>query len=233
MSGKRVRRIICAAAPRGSVSAIEQLCGLADEENAEAIAVVGDLGSEADRRNSYRSIFDRLGHAGLPAFWIPGPEDAPVDGYLREAYNFEIVHPQLHGVHGTAVRAGQHVVFAGMGGEINDDPDSPREEIERLSYPRWEAVYRLKVVRELGEHPLVLMSGSPPAHKGRHTPGSEAVAELIATLRPRIAICGGEPGVVTLGRTVVVAPGELAEGQYALADLQERDARLERLAATA
>jgi hypothetical protein len=25
-----------------------------------------------------------------------------------------------------------------MGGEVLDDPDAPREEADRLSYPRWE-----------------------------------------------------------------------------------------------
>jgi uncharacterized protein len=222
---------MCAAAPRGSVEAVEDLCRLAQEREVQAIAVVGDLGTSQDRSEGYRSVFGALGRSGLPVYWVPGPEDAPAEGYLREAYNFEIVFPLMHGVHGTAAFVGDHTVIAGIGGEVSDDVHTPREEVERLRYPRWEAVYRLKVARELGEHPLVLMTWSSPAHKGRGIPGSEAIAELIATERPRLAICGGEPDVGMLGRTLVVSPGELTAGHYAIADLQEQEAELEQLAA--
>jgi Metallophosphoesterase, calcineurin superfamily len=83
------------------------------------------------------------------------------------------------------------VVFAGMGGEISDDPDTPRDERERLRYPRWEAEYRLKVLGLLDYNELVMLFASAPAHKGRDVPGSEAVAELVGTYRPRLS----DPGM--------------------------------------
>jgi Icc-related predicted phosphoesterase len=123
------------------------------------------------------------------------------------------------------------VLFAGFGGEVSDDPEAPREELDRLSYPRWEPEYRLKIVREFDEHQLVLLFSTPPAHKGLGSEGSEVLAELIATYRPRLVVCGGEPGVELIGRTPVVAPGGLADGHYAIADLQANEAQLEQLEA--
>jgi Icc-related predicted phosphoesterase len=228
---KRVTRILCAADPAGSIEALEALIEAAEDSDVQALALVGDLGS--GDRDSLRSLFKALMGAGLPAFWVPGPADAPVDDYLREAANTEIVAPLLRGVHGALAFAPGHVLFAGFGGEVSDDPDSPREEQKRLSYPRWEPEYRLKMVRELDEHQLVLLLATPPAHKGLGSDGSDVLAELVATHRPRLVVCGGERGTELIGRTRVVAPGSLRDGDYAIADLQSREVQFEELAAPA
>ena len=231
MSTQRLRRIMCVADPRGSERAVEDLLEVAKERDVQALALVGNLSDGQGRPEAYRSLFQALGHGGLPAYWVPGPGDAPVHDYLREAQNVETVFPSLHGVHGTAAFAPGHVLFAGVGGEVSDDPDQPREELERLTYPRWEPEYRLKLLRELDEHELVLLFWTPPAHKGRETPGSEVLAELVNTYVPRLVVCAGERGAETLGRSLVVAPGSLADGHYAIADLHSHDVELEQLAA--
>jgi Icc-related predicted phosphoesterase len=59
----------------------------------------------------------------------------------------------------------------------------------------------------------------------------EFLAELVNTYRPRIVVCAGERGVTTLGKSLVVAPGSLADGHYAVADLHPREASLEEFAA--
>ena len=43
-------------------------------------------------------------------------------------------------------------------------------------------------------------------------------------------VVGGPRGSVTLGRSLVVAPGSLDDGHYAVADLQARRAELAQLA---
>jgi uncharacterized protein len=229
----RVTRILCAAAPQGSREAIEQLLGVVERHDVDAVAVVGELTEGHGAAEGYRTVFRALGRSGLPSYWVPAAADAPVADYLREAHNSEVVFPDLHGVHGTAAFASPHVLFAGFGGEVSDDPEATRDEIERLRYPRWEAEYRLKLLRELDEQQLVLMFATPPAHKGRGVQGSEALAELINTYRPRLVVCGGERGIEWLGRSLVVAPGELASGHYAVADLLAREAELEALATVA
>jgi Icc-related predicted phosphoesterase len=96
----------------------------------------------------------------------------------------------------------------------------------RLLYPRWEPEYRLKLVRELKDYELVLLFDTPPAHKGHETLGSESLAELVGTYRPRLVVCGGVRGSSTLGRSMIVAPGSIADGQYAVVDLHSKDVDL-------
>jgi uncharacterized protein len=228
----RLTRLVCAADPGGSTEAIAAVVEAAEREDAQAIAVVGNLGAGSAAPRSQRAVFRALAAARRPVFWVPGPDDAPVAGYLREAHNIEVVHGDLHGVHGTAALAPGEVVVAGLGGEISDDPDEPREEVERLRYPRWEAEYRLTLLREWPEHERVLLFHTHPEHKGLGRAGSDAVAELVGTFRPRVVVCGGDPLSEMLGRSLVVAPGRASDGQYAVVDLHNREARLTQLQAT-
>lgn len=64
---------------------------------------------------------------------------------------------------------------------------------------------------------------------GEGTPGSEVVAELVGTYRPRLVLSAGERGLETIGRSMAVAPGAAADGYYAMADLHERTVELEQL----
>jgi Icc-related predicted phosphoesterase len=227
---QRVSRILCAADPRGSTEAIEGLLGAADALDVQAVVIVGDLGGGSERAADLRTLLRALRTGDRPTFCVPGAGDAPIEDYLREAHNAEIVAPNLRGVHGTAaLDPGQHILFAGIGGEIDDDPAAHRDEVERLHYPRWEPEYRLKLLREFPEHEVVLLFCTPPAHP-QTTGGSDVVAELIATYRARLAVCTGEQAAFTLGRTMVVAPGSLQDGQYAVADLRAREVELGQMA---
>ena len=234
MARTRVTRILCVVDPRGDVPALERAMAVAHERDVQAVALVGDLSGPRATTEDYRAVFRALADANLPAYWVPGPGDAPIAEYLREAQNVEVVYPYLHGVHGTiAFTPDQHVLVAGMGGDISDDPDAPRDETERLRYPRWEPEYRLKLIRELPEHQLVLLFATPPAHKGHGMPGSEVLTELIASHRPRLVVSGGERGSELIGRSLVVAPGSLGDGYYAIADLHTHEVELEDLAGAA
>jgi Icc-related predicted phosphoesterase len=216
---QRVSRILCAADPSGA----------ADDLAVQAVVLVGDLGG-AERAAGLRTLLRATRAGGRPTFCVPGAGDAPIGDYLREAHNAEVVATNLRGVHGTAaLEPGQHILFAGLGGEIDDDPGAARDETERLHYPRWEPEYRLKLLREFPEHETVLLFCTPPAHP-QTTGGSDVVAELISTYRARLAVCTGEPATFTLGRSMVVAPGSLVEGQYAVADLRAREVELGQLA---
>jgi uncharacterized protein len=227
MSEQRVNRILCAANPRGSVEAIEQMLATAGERRADAITLAGNIGDDDGGRDVLRA----LSRAQLPVYWVPGPRDAPVDRYLRDALNIEIACPLLHCVHGTFAYASGGVLVAGMGGEISDDPEEPRQEQTRLRYPRWEVEYRLKVLQEITKYnQLVLLFTTPPAHKRLSAGGSEVVTELVNTFRPRLVVCAGERGVEIIGRSLTVSPGDLRDGHYAIANLHTKAAELEELA---
>src|SRR5215216_5095784 len=120
---------------------VERLLKAARKEGAQALALLGDLGAGEEVRE-YAEVLRKVGReAGVPAFYVPGPGDAPFGKYLREAHNTEVVFPSMHGVHGTFAFAPGYLVFAGLGGEVADDTRHEREELERLSYPGWEVEY--------------------------------------------------------------------------------------------
>jgi uncharacterized protein len=224
----RVRRILAAGGPQGDVDRLRQLMDQVGRGGADAVALVGNLTAEGGRPEDYRAVFKALGPLQVPTFWVPGPADVPLGHYLRESSNIETVYPFLHGVHGGLALgrgASGYLVFAGMGGEILDDPNTPRDEVGTLRYPAWEVEYRLKVLRELThDYEKVFLFATSPAHKGRQRPGSEVLAELIKTYDPRVALVAGGDGVrrELLGTTLVVRTGSLTRGDYAVVDIQDR-----------
>jgi uncharacterized protein len=225
----QVTRIVASSEPRGQSAEVERLLEAARRDGAEALALLGDLGADGEARE-YAGVLRTVGRANLPAFYVPGPGDVPFGKYLREAHSTEVVFPFMHGVHGTFAFAPGYLVFAGLGGEIADDPRHEREELERLSYPGWEVEYRLKMLRELKDYRKVFLFVTPPAHKGLQQEGSEILAELVKTYAPRLVLTGGEDSRRDLlGTSLVVAPGRLSEGRYALIDLLEGDVEVRRL----
>jgi hypothetical protein len=103
-----------------------------------------------------------------------------------------------------------------------DDPEATRLEDERLRYPAWEVEYRLKTIRELKDYQKVFLFTTQPAHKGLHGAGSRTLAELINTYEPVLAVVAGDGVAVgRLGKTLVVYPGRLDQGQYALIDFHD------------
>ena len=133
----------------------------------------------------------------------------------------------MRGLHGTAAFAPDtEAVFAGMGGEIRDDPDNAREEQSSVRYPRWESGVPAERLGPARPQRTVMLFATAPAHKGHNTPGSEAVAEPVGTYRPRLVVCGGPRGVEILGTSLVVAPGSLADGHYAVAEVHAGTAEL-------
>jgi len=223
----RVDRILVVGDVGGAIQELERLLQGLGEDQADTLVLVGDLTAPWDKPSAYRALFQTLGTAGRPTFWVPGPTDAPVRHYLREAANIELAYDFLRGVHGTLALGPGQVLFAGLGGEIADDPEAVRNEEAVLKYPGWEAEYRLKVLRELDEHQRVLLFSTPPAHKGSNKLGSETVKELIGTYRPRIAFVAGEDASEQqIGRTLVVTPGRFDHGRYALVDYHERSVEL-------
>lgn len=226
-----LKRLLAIGTIRGAVEQLQHLLGELPESDADAVVLVGDLGSPWSRAATYRAIFKTLGVSGKHAFWVPGPLDAPVRDYLRESYNMEIVYPTLRGVHGAVALGPGQVLFAGMGGDIADDPDVTRAEEAILRYPGWEVEYRLKTIRDFDEHQRVLLFTTPPAHKGLREPGSEVLAELIKTYNPRVVVVAGpRPSEERLGKTLVVCPGRFDQGEYAQIDFRGPSVELAKLA---
>jgi uncharacterized protein len=227
---QRMRKLLVIGSIRGAVEPLERLLAVLPDTAADGIAVLGDLVGPDGEPETHRRIFRALAESRWHTYWVPGPGDGPISGYMREAYNIEIASKTLHAVHGSAIRdPNKDYLFAGMGGEIVDDPDEPGDE-RQLRYPGWEAEYRLKVAHEF-EQMKVLLFTTPPEHKSLAEPGSEVVAELIKTHRARLALVpGDEPSAEWLGKTLVVTPGRFDEGKCTFIDLQERAIEADTLA---
>jgi hypothetical protein len=222
-----LRCVLAVGNPRGQADRLEELLAQREGLGFDSVAVVGDLAGDG----GYRPIFEALGRAGLPAFWVPGPSDAPIQDCLHDAYGLEIRFPLLRGVHGAVVVA-RHQVIAGIGGEVVDDPQTERDEIARLRYPGWEAEYRLRALSDLEDKHSILLFATPPAHKGLGHSGSEVLAELVNTHRAGLVITGGsEQRTWQLGKATVVSPGDLAQGDYMLVDLHAHTTAAHSLAA--
>lgn len=214
---KTIRKIFAAAAPKGNTEAVERFAHAAAKANADAIVLLGGLKRAEEGPRSSGQVLKVLAGSGLPSFYIPGPDDSPVTDYLREAADFELVFPNLHGVHGTFAFAPGYVVVTGLGGEIHDDAESFCGENIRLAYPGWELEYRLKFLRELRNHPKIFLFSSPPAHKGLAEKGSTSIAEMIKTHNPRVVFVSGESErSELLAKSLVVFLGSLEYGQYSV-----------------
>jgi Icc-related predicted phosphoesterase len=226
------QKLLALAEPNAALPALER--ALAElTADVDMVAVVGSFTVAWSKPSTYRETLKLLGAANLPVFWVPGPLDAPIQEYLSECFSLEIAFPLLRGVHGTFALGPHNVLFAGMGGEIRDAPDTRRAEEFLLRYPAWEAEYRLKVIRDLKPYERVFLFTTPPAHKGLRSAGSDVLAELVKTYDPVVVITGGEtPEQVVLGTSLVVAPGRLDRGHYAIVDLHRRSAEPGRLELT-
>lgn len=218
---RQLRRILATAGPSGGPGMVERLVATAAEAGAEALVMLGGLAPGEVQPGEYRWLLKGLAQAKLPTFYVPGPRDAPIQLYLREAYNMEVVYPFMHGVHAGFAFGPGYVVFAGLGGEILDDPETVREEAQRLRYPAWEVEYRFKALQELKDYQKVFLFTTPPAHKGLHEAGSTVLAELVKSYKPRLVLVSGAPKQERLGSSLVAMTGRLGEGECSLVSLQE------------
>jgi hypothetical protein len=218
-----VNTIVATAEPRGNREAAEQLVKRVGEIRPEALIVLGNLASKGEAQASGH-ILKTFAKAQLPTFYLPGPEDGPIEEYMRSAATMEIAFPYLHGVHGTfAFVSRTTTLVTGMGGRISDNQQETHNERSELSYPGWEVEYRLAFLNELKDYQKIFLFTTPPAHKGLHESGSTVLAELINSYKPRLVVVAGkEPKHETLGTSLVVIPGNLCEGNLTVINLHEQ-----------
>lgn len=157
-------------------------------------------------------VVDALAELDVDVYAIPGN----MDNY----YLLEMLESYGLSIHGKAVEL-RGVTLAGVGGL---DPLRALEEVrEALASASSE---------------LVVVSHYPPhgtkvdvAYSGLHI-GLEELRELVEEARPRLVACGHvheSRGVDRVGGALVVNPGPLAWGLYAVVDLSEERVVMRRL----
>jgi HSP20 family molecular chaperone IbpA len=113
---------------------------------------------------------------------------------------------------------------------IYDDPRALTGEDILVHYPGFEVERRFKLIDAPDVQQKVFLFATPPAHKGLGTRGSEVVAEVVKTYRPRIVVVAGErKGQLSLGKSLVVWPGRAEIGWHGLVDVRARNVFFRRL----
>ncbi len=197
-----------------SVKNVEDLVSIIND--IDAIIVAGDV-SHFGPFETAKRILMLLADAGTPVFFVPGNCDPPTllswEDPLQHIYN-------LHGKH----RKVQGYFFAGVGGGIvspfNTFIEFTEDEYSTLLS---EAIRGIEDTRK-----VILVAHNPPhntrldvVHSGIHV-GSHSVRKFVEKTQPLLLITGHiheSRGIDRLGRTLMVNPGPLKWGYYALIDL--------------
>jgi hypothetical protein len=181
-------------------------------------------GLTRDDAHYLEQLFATLGHLGLFTAIIPGPSDTPVLDFLRmgmhaelEFPNLHLVHatPNLHLVHATLIEKGDMAV-CGMGGCLCEETHHEGDQVSRI-----EAEYHLRGLAGSRKPHKVMLLGSPPTGQLGGNLGCRLVADLIDSCHPSLCIVSGPSegrGTQRIARTLVVNPGEVAEGWMAYLD---------------
>ena len=229
---------------------LDRLKTLVEQVRHEQIAAVFVLGNvvalptpavsstDASGKGTYRAALDLLGALGAPIYLIPGEHDpslATING-LVQAYDGPA---RIHLVHRTAAALGTSDVVAGFGGRLTEDHAAVDGAVH---FPAWEAQVAFEHLAAYNElfhtsQRRVLLFATPPhaAPSDQQAGKRQGVAWLTSLIRayqPVLVCCGGSDagrGVETISGTRLVNPGWIAEGSYALIDLDRLTVQLRRL----
>lgn len=176
---------------------------------------------EHDDLQIYSAFFRALADTGKPCFVVPGNLDAPLDFFLHVvlnrkvvAHNTCIIHHRMTDKFSAPQLRDMHV--CGFGGEISEKTS---ELFFGLVFPRVHALYAVEPFVDFPlPKTLILHSVPRLMHSTR---GSDVVEEIIDTVRPSHVFCGAVDdlqGEKTVGTALVVCPGEMKKGHYAVVD---------------
>lgn len=207
----------------GNVERLDQIAPVA--QAADAVLYGGDF-AECFRTETGRPFLERLVKLNDRTFAVSGNCDEPEFRETLEEYDISI--------EGSLSYFGG-LMLAGSGGGSKFTGKTPNERDDE------ELVGDLRLVMERSSgdgigtvaedstwENLVVIMHNPPKDTacdqvapGVHV-GSPLLREFIETCRPLLVVCGHiheSAGIERLGRSVVVNPGALAEGKYAVAEL--------------
>lgn len=206
--------------------------------NVSALPPSAAASAEMSAEDTYRAAIERLGSLGAPIYLIPGAHDPSLATINRVVKTYH-GPAHIHLVHRTAAVLGAADVVAGFGGALTQGQPATDETIH---FPAWEARVAFEHLHAYNDvfrsaPRRILLFAVPPqsAHTAEQNTGGQGVALLTSLIRayqPALVCCGGPAdtrGVETISGTQIVNPGWLADGAYALIDLQHLTVRLERL----
>jgi|Deesub1362B_J571_1020462.scaffolds.fasta_scaffold02992_2 Icc-related predicted phosphoesterase len=169
-------------------------------------------------------VLDRFAGWDVPVAYVPGNMDSPKEHFLFLARNAESSHPLVRCVHRGAWLFRDRFAVMGFGGDISVDLN---EDFFQFLTPRWEVEYQFKFAEEL-DQPLIFLFHIPPrifCPEDDRSTGPEVVHELIKSYRPQLVVTGHLHDVQRwekIGPSLVVSPGALKKGFYAIVGLPDQ-----------
>jgi hypothetical protein len=163
---------------------------------------------------------------------LPGMSDAPESLYFKIVYSFHQIYPNFRPCH-EQVWTDESFLVTGFGGDLSVGDDDRQFLLQYT--PPWAEFATRRLPYMPGDK--VILTYSPPVSRLDIADGERLgvvfVNELIEKVEPRLLVCGrahSGQGRVLMGSTVVVNPGALFMGQYAVVDYPSLSVRFEKLA---
>jgi Icc-related predicted phosphoesterase len=193
--------------------------------NRNRFEVVAEAVEDLRQYKQFSALVDSL---GIPVLVVPGHLDAPEERYFLFMQQSAFQSDNLILLHENIYKVGAYI-FTGFGGLITDQD---KEDYFLLQYPRRECQFGTRRMHFLNP-PRILLFHTPPVStldvdNGTHR-GNAFVNEIIQAVSPSFLFCGHvtqSPGIEEIGSTLVVNPGALAEGRFALLNTKDRSVQL-------
>ena len=175
----------------------------------------------------YKKFYQTLNEIKIPVMAINGNMDAPESRMFDVILNENLEFINL--VQENPYSLGKFI-FAGIGGEITENE---REDFFLLKYTKKEIEFSLLRLKKIKDKEKILLFHSPPLGKivdlddGKHK-GSKIVNELIQEIKPKMVFCGHAhhaQGKEIISKTLVINPGALKYGNYALVDTERMEVK--------
>jgi len=207
-------RILAFTDVHGNRKNLEKLLSSDDAKNVDVIAFCGDAAPYSNP-SDVGYLIESLEKLSIPSVGVPGNMDNP--SAYRDGNRFKVIH-------GRYVTLGGYS-FIGLGGS----PPTPfgtvfelsEEEIARLLQNSWSEAVK--------HGPVIVVSHAPPygtacdlAMRSMHV-GSKSLRKFIEENIPLLCICGHiheSRAIDRIGDTVIVNPGPLKSGFYAVIEVR-------------
>ncbi len=210
-------KILVASDIHGSVEAVEKIRSGSREWKVELVVICGDI-THFGNANQAQMLLRGLSTPSVPVLFIPGNCDSPDLATLQDLGEIHNLHERTRVIEG--------ICFGGVGGAPPTPFDTPFE----LSEERIRESLDL-ISPGLTTCPRsVLVTHSPPVDTSldltrfRLHAGSRSVRGFIEERQPALVLCGHvheSKGKDTLGRSLMVNPGSVRNGPYAVVNFAE------------
>ncbi len=187
---------------------------------------------EADEdHEAYQSFFTALDKIGVPVLVVPGNMDAPEGRFFNHLFDYKLTMTNIRLVQENILYYGGFF-FSGFGGEITE---SQAEENFVLQYPIQKVRFFMRKLCYLSGKKVLILHTPPQSkldfEKGSHK-GCYCVNEVIEWLKPDFVFCGHAhmaSGEEWLGKSLIINPGPLKKGCFALLDTREPNVHFEKI----